>query len=177
MYKKKYGKVTVNAWLNMEMEQSRPSVMVLFGILMMAAGIIVRIAVGSPYMTILALDIADLLPPVWLMSLLWTFAFLTIGCAAGFVLGYRAGGCEVDKYKGSMLFVVLAVLELCWYPTLFGAGFLFLSVLECILILCFSVGVTLCYYRVSKFAGVLFLLHDIWLIYMLILNFAVFFRG
>ncbi len=177
MYKKKYGKVTVNAWLNMEMEQSRPSVMVLFGILMMAAGIIVRIAVGSPYMTILALDIADLLPPVWLMSLLWTLAFLTIGCAAGFVLGYRAGGCEVDKYKGSMLFVVLAVLELCWYPTLFGAGFLFLSVLECILILCFSVGVTLCYYRVSKFAGVLFLLHDIWLIYMLILNFAVFFRG
>ena len=177
MYKKKYGKVTVNAWLNMEMEQSRPMVMILFGFLMMAAGIIVRFAVGSPYIMIHALDIADILPPVWLLSLLWTLAFLTIGCAAGFVLGFRAGGCEVDKYKGSMLFVILAVLELCWYPTLFGAGLLFLSILESILILCFAVGVTVCYYRVSKFAGVLFLLHDIWLIYMLILNFAVFFKG
>ena len=28
LYKKKYGKVTVNAWLNMEMEQSRPAVMI-----------------------------------------------------------------------------------------------------------------------------------------------------
>ena len=177
MYKKKYGKVTVHAWLNMEMEQSRPAVMILFGMIMVAAGIIVRIAVGSPYMTVMALDIAEILPPIWLMSLLWTLSFLIIGCAAGFVLGYRAGGCEVDKYKGSMLFVLLAVLELCWYPTLFGAGLLFLSVLESILILCFSVGVTFCYYRISKFAGVLFLLHDVWLIYMLILNFAVFFKG
>ena len=177
MYKKKYGKITVSAWLNMEMEQSRPVLMVLFGVFMAAAGITVRIAVGSPYITIHALDIANLVPPVWLMSLLWTLSFLTVGCAAGFVLGYRACGCEVDKYKGSMLFVLLAVLELCWYPTLFGAGLLFLSVLESILILCFSVGVTLCYYRVSKFAGVLLLLHDIWLIYMLILNFAVFFKG
>lgn len=176
LYKKGFGKMTVSAWLNMEMECSRPMLMLLVGIMMVSGGILVRFFVGSPYLTLVALNIADLIPPVWLMTLLWTVSFFMIGCSAGFVLGYRRGGCEVDKYKGGMIFVLLAVLELCWYPTLFGAGFVFLSVLESILILCLSVGVTLCFYRVSKFAGMLFLLHDIWLIYMLILNFAVFFR-
>ncbi|MBQ8310773.1 MAG: tryptophan-rich sensory protein [Clostridia bacterium] len=177
MFKKKYGKITVGAWLNMEMNQSRPALMLLVGVLMMLGGITVRFCVGSPHLTILALDISSLIPPIWLMCILWSLAFFVVGCAAGFVLGYRAGGCEVDKYKGGMLFVMLAVLELCWYPTFFGAGLIFLSVLESILILCLSVGVTLCFYRVSKFAGMLILFHDIWLIYMLILNFAVLFRG
>ncbi|MBQ9784643.1 MAG: tryptophan-rich sensory protein [Clostridia bacterium] len=177
MYKKKYGKMTVGAWLNMEMNQTRPIFMLLVGTVMLAGGMAVRFAVGSPHVMMLALGIGDLVPPVWLMTLLWSVSFFVIGAAAGFVLGYRIGGCEVDKYKGGMLFVLLAVLELCWYPTLFGAGLVFLSVLECILILCLSVGVTLCFYRVSKFAGALFLFHNIWLCYMLILNFAVLFRG
>ncbi len=177
MYQKKYGRTTLGAWLNLEMEQSNPFCMLLLGFGMLAGGVLIRFFVGSPHMTILSLGLDALLPPVWLMTLLWSFSFLIIGCAAGFVLGYRAPGCEVDKYKGGMLFVLLAVLELCWYPTFFGAGLLFLSVLESILILCLGVGVTFCFYRVSRFAGMLFLLHDLWLIYMLILNFAVFFQA
>ncbi len=177
MYKKKYGKMTVGAWLNMEMNQTRPMLMLVVGAIMLAGGMAVRFAVGNPYIMLLALDIGDIVPPVWLMTLLWSVSFFVIGAAAGFVLGYRLGGCEVDKYKGGMLFVMLAVLELCWYPTLFGAGLVFLSVLESILTLCLSVGVTLCFYRVSKFAGMLFLLHNVWLCYMLILNFAILFRG
>ena len=149
--------------------------MLLLGSVMVAAGMIVRFLVGSPYVTMHALGITDLVLPVWLMTLIWSVSFFVIGAAAGFVLGFRAGACEVDKYKGGMLFVLLAVLELCWYPTFFGAGLIFLSVLESVLILCLSVGVTLCFYRVSRFAGMLFLLHNLWLIYMLILNFAVLF--
>lgn len=144
---------------------------------MLACGMVVRFAVGNPHIMLMALDIGDIVPPVWLMTLLWSLSFFTIGAAAGFVIGFRVGGCEIDKYKGGMLFVLLAVLELCWYPTLFGAGLVFLSALESILILCFSVGATLCFYRVGKLAGILLLLHDIWLIYMLILNFAVLFKG
>ena len=177
MHKRKYGKLTVNAWLNSEMEHSNPFVMVAVGVLLTVAGILVRAWVGSPYRTILVLGIDELTPPVWIMTLLWSLAFLTIGCAAGFVLGYRAGGCEAEKYKGCMFFVLLAVLELCWYPTLFGANLVFLSVLESILILCLSVAVTFSFYRVTKFAGMIFFLHDIWLIYMLILNFAVLFKS
>lgn len=177
MFKKKYGRITVGAWLNMEMNQSNPILMILLGLLMMVGSILIRFFVGSPHLFLLALNIGDLVPPVWLMSVLWLLSFFVVGCAAGFVLGYKSGGCEVDKYKGGMFFVLFAVLELCWYPTFFGAGMVFLSVLESILILCLALCVTLCFYRVSKFAGMLFLLHDVWLIYMLILNFAVFFRG
>ncbi len=177
MYKKKYGKIRAGAWLTLEMNQSNSVLMLLIGALFTLGGILVRFAVGSPHMAILALNIGELLPPSWVMCLCWTVAFFTVGCAAGFVLGYRDPGCEVDKYKGCMLFVLFAVLELCWYPTFFGAGLLFLSVLECILILCLCVCVTVCFSRVSKLAGMLLLLHDVWLIYILILNFAVFFRS
>jgi len=177
LYKKKYGKIKVGAWLNVEMAQSNSALMLLVGSLLTLGGIIVRFAVGSPHVTILALGIDAMLPPVWLMCLLWTLSFFTIGCAAGFVLGYRAGGCEVDKYKGCMIFVLLAVLELCWYPTFFGASLIFLSALETVLILCLAIGVTFCFSRVSKLAGMLLLFHDVWLVYMMILNFAVFFKG
>ncbi len=177
MYKKNYGRVTLGAWLNMELCETRPALMLLMGVLMLAGGILVRFFTGSPHLTLLGLDIGDLVPPVWLMTLLWSVAFLTVGCAAGAVLGHRSAACDVDRYKGGMLFVLLAVLELCWYPTFFGAHLLFLAVLECVLILCLSIGVTLCFYRVSRFAGMLMLLHDIWLIYLLFLMFAVFFKA
>ena len=169
--------MTVNAWLSAEMERSNHFLMVAVGVLFMIGGIMVRALVGSPYRCILELGIGDIVPPVWLMTLLWSVSFFIVGSAAGFVLGYRSGGCEGEKYKGCMLFVLLAVLELCWYPTLFGANLVFLSVLESIVILCLSVSVTLCFYRVSKYAGMLLLFHNVWLIYMLILNFSIFFRA
>lgn len=177
MYKKKYGKMTVNAWINSEMERSSPALMVIVGLFLAVGAILVRAFVGSPYRTMMELGIGEIVPPVWIMTLLWSLSFFTIGCAAGFVLGYRIGGGESEKYKGCMLFVVLAVLELCWYPTLFGAQLVFLSVMESILILCLSVAVTYSFYRVTKFAGMILLFHDIWLTYMLILNFAILFRG
>ena len=177
MHKKGYGKLTVNAWLNSELERSSPILMLMCGILFAVGGILVRAFVGSPYRVMLELGIKDMIPPVWLMTFLWSVSFFVIGSAAGFVLGYRLGGCEGEKYKGCMLFVLLAVLELSWYPTLFGANLVFLSVLEAILILCLSVAVTNSFYRISKFAGMILLFHDIWLVYMLILNFAILFRS
>ena len=177
MYKKKYGRMTVSAWLNSELERSSPILMIAVGFVLVISAILVRAFVGSPYQTMLALGISDLVPPVWLMTFLWSVSFFVIGSAAGFVLGYRVGGCDGERYKGCMLFVLLAILELCWYPTLFGANLVFLSVLESILILCLSVAITNSFYRISKFAGMLLFFHDIWLVYMLILNFSVLFRG
>ena len=176
MHNKKYGRMTVSAWLNAEMENSNPIIMLLSGFLITVFGIVVRVTVGSPYRVMLELGINDLVPPAWVMTALWSLSFFTVGCAAGFVLVYRTVGREAEKYKGCLLFFVLAVLELLWYPTLFGAGLVFLSVLESILILCLSVCVTVIFYRVTRFSGMLLLLHDVWLIYMLILNFSVLFH-
>lgn len=177
LYKKQYGRMTVRAWLNMEMENSHPAFMVGGGILLLIAGLIVRFSVGGPYRVMMELGIADVVPPVWLMGILWSLSLFLIGCAAGFVLAYRPRGCEAEKYKGCMLFILLSVLELCWYPAFFGAGLVFVSVLMSLLILCLSVWITGCFYRVTKLGGMLLLLHSVWLIYMVILHFIIFFRA
>ena len=161
----------------MELSQSSPALMLLLGLGLMIGGIAVRIHVGSPYGVILALGVKDLLPPIWIMSFLRALSFFTIGCAAGFVLGYRETGCPGEKYKGCMLFILLAILELLWYPTLFGTAWVFLSAMESVLILCLSVCVTVNFYRVTKFAGMILLLHDVWLAYLLILTFAILFHA
>ncbi len=177
MYKKKFGKMTVSAWLNSEMEQSSTFLMVFGGIVLLTVGLLVRFAVGAPYRMMLELGIGDLVPPVWLMGLLWSVSLFTVGCAGGFVFGYRERGCLTEKYKGCMFFLLLAVLEMLWYPAFFSAGMVFISVLLAVGILCLSVAVTSCFYRVTKFAGMIFLLHDVWLVYMVILNFAVLFKN
>lgn len=151
--------------------------MILGGVLSLVIGLFVRFLVGAPYRMILELNVADLVPPVWLMGLLWSVTLFTIGAAGGFVLGYRACGTEGEKYKGCMYFLLLIFLEMLWYPTFFAAGLVFISTLLAVLILCLSVAVTACFYRVTKFAGMILMLHDVWLIYMMILNFAILFRN
>lgn len=176
MHKKQYGKMTVSAWLSAEMERSNPVLMLTVGILLTVAGILVRCWIGSPYRTILELGLAEILPPVWLLtivSMLWLFV---LGCAAGFALGYRTGHRE-EKYRGFLFFLLLALVELCRYPLLFGANLVLLSTLAALLSLCLSLVVTCAFYRVTKFSGMLFLLHDVWQIYLLVLSFAILFRG
>ena len=98
MHKKKYGKLTVSAWLNLEMSQSSPFLMILLGLGLMIAAVAVRIHVGSPYPVILSLGVKELFPSVWIMSIIRMLSFFTVGCAAGFVLGYREPGIEGEKF-------------------------------------------------------------------------------
>lgn len=177
MYSKRYGKTTVRAWLTRELECSHPLVMLLVGLACLLGGILVRSGVGAPYGAILELGIGELIPPAWWMAFLWSVSFFTVGCAAGFVLAYRCGGREGEKYKGVLLFLLLYAGELLWYPTLFLWQRVFLSVLLSILLLCLSVWVSSCFARVTRLSGVILLLHDVWLIYLLLLNVAVLFHA
>lgn len=177
MYRKQYGKMTPSAWLGAELEQSGTAWMLLGGSLCAAAYVTVRFLSGSPYQMMLELGISDLIPPVWLMTLLRFFAFLTAGCAAGLVLGWRDPCRAAEKYKGCLLFVLMTVLELCWYPTLFVSGLTFVAMLESFVILGFAVGATFSFFRVSRFSGIVLLLHDVWLVYLLFLSVSVFFRN
>ncbi len=165
------------AYLSAELEATEPWVMLVFGILSAALGITVRSVVGSPYLFLFSLGVKELVPPAWLMTVLWTVSFFVIGCSFGFVLCYRACGRECEKYKGGMLFVLLIVLELCWYPLFFAGHMVFLSGLCSVLILCLSVATAVNFFRVSFFPGGLMALHSIWLCYFLILNFAVLFHS
>lgn len=175
MYTKRYGKTTVRAWLTRELESSKPGIMLLTGILCLLGGWILRGCVGAPYAVILELGIGDLVPSAWWMAFLWSLSFFAIGCAAGFVLCYRGGTWEGERYKGCFLFLLLYAGELCWYPLFFLGRSVFLSVLLSILLLCLGVGVSSCFSRVTRLGGIILLLHDVWLIYLLLLNVAVLF--
>ena len=176
MYSRKYGRLTPGAWLSLEMEHSSPVLMLLSGALLFAACTGLRLLCGSPYPMIHAMGIEELLPPGWMLNALRAISCFLIGCGAGFAIAYRNPGSKEDKYKGCFLFVLLVILELLWYPTLFVWGLVFVSALERIMILCLNVGIVHCFYRVSKFAGVLFLLHALWQIYLLIVAFSILFH-
>ena len=169
--------MTVKAWLRMEMESSWPVGMMIAGILALVAAITVRCAVGAPYTALLELNAGDIMSPTWLLMAFWIFSFFITGAAAGFILGYQTHCNDLEKYKGCLLYVVLLLLELCWYPLLFGARLVLISTLLSVLILVLSVWITGYFYRVSKFGGILFLFHDVWLIYLLVLNFAILFHA
>lgn len=177
MYRKRYGKMTFRAWLNAEMEQSGVGWMVMGGVLTALVFVVVQFLSGSPYRVMLELNVADLVPPVWLLILLRFLAFLTVGCALGLVLGTRICGCDTEKYKGGMLCLLLIAAELSWYPTLFVAGAVVISLLEAILALFFSVCTTVCFFRVSRFSGWILILHNVWLLYLLILTVRIFLRN
>ena len=177
MYHKKYGRMTFSAWLNLELQQSSLLLTVFCGAVLAALCVAVGVVTESPYRVILELGIGDLLPPVWLFVSLRFLALFTVGCAAGLMLGNRDVACRAEKYRGGMLFLLMAATELCWYPTLFGGRMVFLCVLEAILMLCLSIAVTACVFRISRLSGWLFLLHSFWLAYLLILTFSVFFRA
>lgn len=177
MYKKKYGRMTSAAWINDELDQSSLVCTLFCGIVLTVAYFVIRSITGSPYRMMLELGISDIMPPVWLFSLLQMLGFLVIGCAAGLVLGWKDSSCAVEKYRGALFFVLMAVIELCWYPTLFGGGLVFLCVLEAVLMTCLSLMVAYSFFRISGLSGILLSLHSIWIIYLLIFTCAVFFRN
>ena len=94
--------MTCAAWLNDELEQSSLFCTFFCGIVLTVAYFVIRFMAGNPYRIMLELGISDLMPPVWLLSLLQLMGFLIIGCAAGLVLGWRDAPCAVDKYKGAL---------------------------------------------------------------------------
>lgn len=177
MIGKRCGGMTFRARISLEIQQSGIGWMIAGGVLTGLSYIVMRSLCESPYRMMLELGIQDLIPPVWLMSLLRFLSFLTAGCAAGLVFGYRNLGCAAEKYKGCLLFLITILLELFWYPALFVKGTVFLSLLISILMLAFAVAATVCFLRISKFAGIIMILHDCWLVYLLLLTCSVFFRN
>ena len=177
MFGKRNCKITARAWLSQQVAQTNLIFTLAVGIATLLCCIFVRAVCGTPYRVMLELGISDLIPPVWLFTLLQAVAFFTVGCAAGFVLGYRPVCCLAEKYKGGMLFVLAAAVELCWYPLLFVGGLVLLSLLQAILAFSLAILTTITFFRVSRFAGWIFVLHDIWLFYLFILTLRIFLRN
>lgn len=142
------------------------------GIAVTAAAAGTRLWAGSPVALIHSLGRADTLPPLWLMGLLWLSAFFLFGCTAGTVLTGRTGGPVLSawRFRGGMYFLLSVMPALMWYPLLFSASLLWLS-LVC---LCVSAGCAavcgLCWLRVSRLSLVTVGLYLFWTVFLFFLQ-------
>lgn len=169
--------MTARARLSRETAQTSTTVTLAVGVISFLCFLVVRILCGTPYRVMLELGISDLMPPIWLFTLLQAVAFFTTGCAAGFVLGNRTPCLQAEKYKGGMFFVITLAVELCWYPLLFVRAWVIAVLLQAIFNVLLAIYTTACFFRVGKFAGWIMVLHNVWLVYLLLLTFRIFFQN
>ncbi len=148
------------------------------GVLMLA-GVLVRGASGSPYQQGMMIQFGDVIPPVWLMTVLWMLWYFVLGALFAMVTfgGRKDFRTQADKYRGGMLFLSMLFLGFLWYPLFFSAGRTFLAALLLLAVLVLCILTALCYIRVFRVAGIVLLLHAAFLFWLLILNIIIAFRG
>jgi hypothetical protein len=96
-----------------------------------AAVLLTRAAVGSPWELLHRLSAASILPPLWLLSLLWMVSFALVGGAAGGLLAAPEGNAHrrAHLWQGSTFLVLAVVFALAWYTLLFGKLWVLISCL------------------------------------------------
>jgi tryptophan-rich sensory protein len=146
------------------------------GVLLLAATL-VRGVCGSPYENGILLHCKDLLPPVWLMTLLWMVWYVLLGGAFALVMSDR----RCDPYTvsqrlgGGMTYLGMLMLGFLWYPTFFCAGRVFAAALVVLGVLALCVFTALLYWRAYRPAALLLFAHALFLLWMLVLSVAVVF--
>ncbi len=152
------------------------------GIVNMVLCLIVRIVSGSPFEVIHRLNCNDILPPIWIFNLLWLIASFCVGFSAGIIINAILcrrinGRDEIFAYRGGLCFVALVFLAVIWYPLLFIKEAVFLSLLIAILSAVCSFVCALEWVRIEKCAGVVVFIYSFWLLYVMIINFALLFHN
>lgn len=148
---------------------------VFLAILLLLIAIFVRWVSGSPLQIIHYIDARDLVPPIWLMVLLFSAFYVVSGAALGLSLGARFCPHQEKKYQGAMWLCISLALGYAWYPVFFCAKLFFVSLIFSILCFACSILATLCFSKVSRLSFFLSLAADVWLLYLMLLNFRVFF--
>ncbi len=101
----------------------RPTLpMLIGGALTLAAALLTRLTVGSPLAVVHKLEAFLILPPLWVLSLVWLMHFAILGAAAGYLLACPAHNPvrEAAMWRGCTFMVLAAVFSLVWYTLLFG---------------------------------------------------------
>lgn len=115
------------------------------------------------------MGIRHLLPPVWLMGLLWTVWYFVLGAVLGAVLCAYGGGC-ISAWRGAFFFLLMLFVGYLWYPLFFVRQNQLLAMLVILAVLLCSAFCALQWQGLSLAAGVVMWGQVLWLIYMLILQ-------
>ena len=154
----------------------RPTLpMLIGGALTTVAALLTRLTVGSPLTVAHKLEALLILPPLWVLSLLWLVHFTLLGAAAGFLLGCPTHNPhqEAAMWRGCTFMVLAAVLSLVWYTLLFGKLCLLPSWL-CLLLSAGAAAVCAISWRqTKKGAAVVAFAFSLWQVCLFFLQFAV----
>ena len=145
------------------------------GILLIASSYIVKNAVQSPYILLHQTDALDLLPPLWLLTLLWYVLYFVSGFVAGHILSLACVSTELDvkRYQGGMFFVIAITLSFAWYLLLFGPELFFLSWIICGVAATSFLLTAFCWLRLGKNSFLILLSVSIAFYFLFIIQFFV----
>lgn len=158
-----------------EYELANKKIVIIAPVLLIFIAALVRWVSGSPLSTLHYIGARNIVPPTWLMVLLFSVSYATVGLALGVALGNRFCFCGEKKYQGAMWLVICLSLGYAWYPFFFSARLFLVSFCVCALCIFSGICATICFANVSKLSFFLLLAYDCWLLYLFFLNMQVFF--
>ena len=142
-------------------------------------GIALRCAAGSPLPVLRLIGADTLLPPLWLVGVLWLAGYALAGGAAGYlsacpVVGGRRA---VLLWRGGTFLALSIGLSFCWYSCLFGAFHLLLSWVCLVMSVGFALLCTLSWWRVNSICAIAVGLLTIWLLCLVLFQFVLLLRA
>ena len=158
-----------------ECQRANKKLVIILPLLLLFLGIFTRWVSGSPLGALHYLEAKSLVPPVWVMVLIFSVFYVASGFALGVALGNRFCACGEKKYQGAMWFCISLALGYAWYPLCFCARLFLVSTTVSALCLFCAICATVCFASVSKLAFFLSLACNCWLLYLVFLNLQIFF--
>lgn len=170
-----FRKKTLSEALRCEYYRMDKSYLIILPVTLLLLGIFTRWASGSPIATLHYIGVRQIVPPTWLMILLFSIFYLVAGLSLGIALGNRFCSCGEKKYQGAMWFCICLALGYAWYPIFFCARLFLISLIVSLLCLFAGGCASICFSQVSRSALTLSVIYDLWLLYLAFLNLQIFF--
>lgn len=139
------------------------------------AALLTRRAVGSPLTVLHRLEALPIIPPLWVMGLLWLASFALLGLSLGYLLTCPLENPKKEAlfWRGSTFLVLAAVFSLLWYALLFGKFYPLPSWFCLLLSSAAALACTASWIQIRKAPAVAILLFSLWQVYLLLLQLAV----
>lgn len=141
----------------------------------LVGSIAVATVVGSPLPVLHVLGADAILPPLWILGLLWLTGYALLGAAAGCVLAclFRGSCRDTPLWKGLTFWVVEYTLSLAWYCLCFGSFTLFPAGLCLLIGVVAGILCTLSWFRVCRRPALLCGGVTLWLAYLLLCHLVI----
>lgn len=110
-------------------------------------------------------------PPSYLFPIVWTLLFLLMAVSAAMIYDSE----DVTAAKSLFMYTVQLTLNFWWCVLFFGFRLYFVSFIWLLILLLTVFMMTVLFFRISRFAGILQIPYILWLAFAAYLNFGVWF--